>query len=71
MTISGNKPPIPALIGKKRTPAPIAVPYKLNIHIVSFLDQGRASFDFFETKGEFLMIFIILIVIFYDLLGGD
>ncbi|MND70372.1 hypothetical protein D3C80_618740 [compost metagenome] len=39
MMIRGIKPPIPALIGRNKTPAPIAVPYRPNIHMVSVLRQ--------------------------------
>jgi hypothetical protein len=42
--INGINPPIPALIGRKRTPAPIAVPYKPNIHMVSVLRQELTDF---------------------------
>ena len=44
-----NKPPEPALIGKKSTPAPIAVPNRLNAQVVSCLFHflGSRYFSFF------------------------
>ncbi len=38
-TISGQKPPTPALIGRNRVPAPMAVPYRPSIQVVSCLLQ--------------------------------
>ena len=43
MMISGIKPPTPALIGRNSTPAPIAVPYRPSIHMVSDLRQAVAE----------------------------
>lgn len=37
MMIRGIMPPTPALIGRNKTPAPIAVPYRPSIHMVSVL----------------------------------
>ena len=36
-----NKPPEPALIGKKSTPAPIAVPNRLNAGSILFIPLFR------------------------------
>ncbi|COF93777.1 Uncharacterised protein [Streptococcus pneumoniae] len=46
-----NKPPEPALIGKKSTPAPIAVPKRLNAQVVSCLCHflGSKYFSFFTA----------------------
>ena len=41
ITTSGQKPPMPALMGRNRMPAPTAVPNRLITQVVSCLLQAR------------------------------